>query len=164
MVERDETDFEAFVGAVSPRLLSLAWLLTGERGREEDLVQEALVRVYAAWPGIDPGGSVNYTRRVLLNLHSRDQRRRGREVLSAEPPDRAATDSTDGIAEADRLSTALRDLPLRERQCVALRHHADLSEATVAELLGVNVGTVKSSTSRGLARLRATLSEAGILR
>ena len=64
MVERDETDFEAFVGAVSPRLLSLAWLLTGERGREEDLVQEALVRGFRSASGsVSPFGTMQTSRR-----------------------------------------------------------------------------------------------------
>ncbi len=67
-------------------------------------------------------------------------------VLDALPPD------------TRWLLTALATLPLRERQCVVLRHYADLGEAETADLLGVSVGTVKSSTSRGLIRLRTLLA------
>ena len=65
------------------------------------------------------------------------------------------------VVLADQLTTALAQLPVRERQCVVLRHHADLSEREVADTLNIGTGTVKSSTSRGLARLRGLLVTEG---
>jgi len=59
------------------------------------------------------------------------------------------------------LVRALQALPEREREVVVLRHYADLSERAVADLLGVSVGTVKSSSSRGLRRLRALIDDKG---
>lgn len=135
----------------SPRLLRLAWLLTGGASSAEDLVQETLERVYVAWPRIDAGGTHNYARRVLLNLHTDSHRRTWRESVTDELPEGSQPDRSEQVVLADHLTTALAELPLRERQCVILRHHSDLSERDVADLLNISTGTVKSSTSRGLA-------------
>lgn len=159
-MRRDQAQFEAFVRDVSPRLLRLAWLLTGSPHAAEDLVQGALERVYVAWPRLDEGGTLNYTRRTLVNLHT-DGLRRRREVAVDAIPEKGRPDRSDEVALADHLTRALATLPTRERQCVVLRHHADLTEAAVADLLGVSVGTVKSSTSHGLARLRDLLVTEG---
>lgn len=164
-MRRDPAEFDAFVRDVSPRLLRLAWLLTGSPHTAEDLVQGALERLYVAWPRLDGGDTVNYARRTLVNLHT-DWVRRRREVVTAAVPESSRPESlrpdpADGVALADHLTRALATLPARERQCVVLRHHADLSEAQVADLLGIGVGTVKSSTSRRLARLREVLVTEG---
>lgn len=154
---RDDGTFDEFMRSSSPRLLRLAWLLTGGASSAEDLVQETLERVYVAWPRIEPGGTHNYARRILVNLHTDSHRRRWRERLTAKVPETSGPDRSDAVALADELTAALAQLPVRERQCVVLRHHADLSEREVADVLDVSMGTVKSSTSRGLARLRALL-------
>ncbi|KGN40079.1 SigE family RNA polymerase sigma factor [Knoellia aerolata] len=161
MGKRDDGSFDEFMRSSSPRLLRLAWLLTGGASSAEDLVQETLERVYVAWPRLDAGGTHNYARRVLVNLHTDSHRRRWREDLTSEPPDRGRADRSEQVALADQLTTALGQLPVRERQCVVLRHHADLSEREVADTLNIGTGTVKSSTSRGLARLRALLVTEG---
>lgn len=161
MAKRDDGSFDEFLRSSSPRLLRLAWLLTGGASSAEDLVQETLERVYVAWPRLEPGGTHNYARRTLVNLHTDGHRRRWREDLTSDLPDRARPDRTDHVVLADQLSAALAQLPLRERQCVVLRHHADLSEREVADTLNVSTGTVKSSTSRGLARLRTLLVTEG---
>jgi RNA polymerase sigma factor (sigma-70 family) len=110
---------------------------------------------------VEPGGSHNYARRVLVNLHTDSHRRRWRERLTSEVPEAGRADRTDDVALADELTTALAQLPVRERQCVVLRHHADLSERDVADALDISTGTVKSSTSRGLTRLRTLLAPEG---
>lgn len=145
----------------SPRLLRLAWLLTGGAASAEDLVQETLERMYVAWPRVEGGGTHNYARRVLLNLHTDSHRRRWRESTTDEVPDVAHPDRSDQIVLADHLSRALAQLSVRERQCVVLRHHVGLSERETADALNVSTGTVKSSTSRGLARLRTLLVPEG---
>ena len=161
MVRRDDGSFEEFMRSSSPRLLRLAWLLTGGASSAEDLVQETLERVYVAWPRLDAGGTHNYARRVLVNLHTDGSRRRWREELTPDLPEQGRDDRTEHVALAEQLTTALAQLPLRERQCVVLRHHADLSEREVADTLNIGTGTVKSSTSRGLARLRTLLVPEG---
>ncbi len=161
MSNRDDGSFDEFLRSSSPRLLRLAWLLTGDASSAEDLVQETLERVYVAWPRLDAGGTHNFARRVLVNLHTDTHRRRWREDLTADLPERARPDRSEHVALADQLTTALARLPVRERQCVVLRHHADLSEREVAETLNIGTGTVKSSTSRGLARLRTLLVTEG---
>lgn len=154
---REDGSFDEFMHSSSPRLLRLAWLLTGGASSAEDLVQETLERVYVAWPRIEPGGSHNYARRILVNLHTDSHRRRWRENLTDEVPDAGRPDRSDHVALADELATALAELPVRERQCVVLRHHIGLSERETADALNVSTGTVKSSTSRGLTRLRTLL-------
>ncbi|KGN39407.1 SigE family RNA polymerase sigma factor [Knoellia subterranea] len=157
MSSRHDGSFDEFLRSSSPRLLKLAWLLTGSSVSAEDLVQETLERVYVAWPRIDHGGSHNYARRVLVNLHTDAHRRTWREQVTAELPESGAADRSEHVALADALTTALATLPVRERQCVVLRHHIGLSERETADTLNISTGTVKSSTSRGLARLRTLL-------
>jgi RNA polymerase sigma-70 factor (sigma-E family) len=156
---RDDEDFTDFVNGSSPRLLTTAWMLTGDPHRAEELVQESLERVYVRWGKVRAGNPHAYARRVLVNLHTDSWRKGRREVLTEVVPDVAVATGRGG----DRvdLVRALQRLPRRERQCVVLRHYLDLSEQQAADALGVSVGTVKSSTSRGLAGLRDLLAEEG---
>jgi RNA polymerase sigma-70 factor (sigma-E family) len=139
-------------------LLRTAWYLAGDPSRAEDLVQETLTRLYVVWPRLtrndeDPGG---YAHRVLVNLHTDEWRRRRREQVSADPPDRPARPSDPDHVDIVR---ALAGLGARERQVVVLRHLADLPERTVADLLGISVGAVKSSGFDGLRKLRLALGD-----
>lgn len=152
MRSRDEEDFVRFVEAASPRLLKAAWFLCGDPHRAEDLVQVALEKVYLRWNRLRDDEPLAYARRCLFTQQVDEGRRTRREVLTDELPDRAAPGVDPG--SVDEVVALLRTLPTRERQVVVMRHYADLSEAEVAELLGVSVGTVKSCGSRGLARLR----------
>lgn len=161
MGRRDDGSFEEFASRVMPRLLRTAWLLTGDTTRAEDAAQEALVRLYVAWPRVRREAPEAYCHRILRN-HVVSTWRKERHVLVEE-----VRDSFDGRPTSDEagirldLVRALQLLPTREREVVVLRHYADLSERTVAELLGVSVGTVKSSSSRGLERLRVLISDKG---
>ncbi len=157
MTRRDDAGFSDFVRGASPQLLRTAWLLTGSRAAAEDLVQGALERVYVVWPRIQQEAATAYTRRIMVNLHIDTGRRRKRERLTDDVPEVWSPDQTNNVVLADHLQEALKSLPPRERQCVVLRFHADLSEADVADLLNISTGTVKSSTSRGLAKLRQTM-------
>src|SRR5918997_6959992 len=82
------------------------------------------------------------------------------EIVSLPSYDPAGPDPTDGVAERDRMTTALAELPPRMRAVLVLRYAEDLSEAATAELLGCSVSTVRSQTVRGLARLRTVLGAA----
>lgn len=160
MRTEQQARYVSFVQQTSPRLLSVAWLLTGDRQRAEDLVQEALLRVYLKWRTVRPETAGAYARTVLVNVHAEQWRRHGkREDLHAEPADLAQVALT-GQVDGDSvdLARALRQLPPRERQAVVLRHYLDLSERDTAVAMDCSVGTVKSSTSRGLERLRDLLA------
>jgi len=156
---RDE-GFAAFMAGSQAELLRTAWLLVGDAHRAEELTQQALVRTYGAWPRArrDP---VAYTRRVLVNLRTDTWRRRRREVLMAPEhlPDHGRDDD-EGVEQRDVLSRVLGVLTARQRRVVVLRYLLDLPEVEVAADLGISVGTVKSTTSRALARLRAELPPA----
>lgn len=158
-----EEDFGDFVDAASPRLLGLAWYLSGDEHEAQDLVQETLERVYVRWPKLSrdhEGTATAYARRVLINLRTDRWRRRRREVVvdAQELAETAPSRAEAGPATVDLVS-ALRRLAPRERQVVVLRYYADQSERTVADLLGVTTGTVKTAAHRGLAKLRQTLAE-----
>jgi len=169
----DEAGFEQFAQRVMPRLLRTAWLLTGDPTRAEDAVQESLIRLFGVWSRVRRDEPEAYCHRILRNLVVSTWRKERRLVLVPEVRDQpvagaASTDhrSNDHLAGADPgdrvdLVRALQKLPAREREVVVLRHYADLSERTVAELLGVSIGTVKSSASRGLDRLRELIVDKG---
>lgn len=146
-----EREFVDFVRDASPRLLTTAWMLTGDPHQAEELVQEALARVYVRWPKVRTGTPLAYTRRAVTNLHTDHWRKRRREVLVDETPERVDRGASSQHLDLIR---ALQTLPERQRQVVVLRHYLDLSEQQTADELGIGVGTVKSATSRGLARLR----------
>jgi RNA polymerase sigma-70 factor (sigma-E family) len=155
---RDEAGFRAFVEANGATLLHTARLLTGDHHRGEDLVQTALTRVYLKWGRID--APLPYARRALVTAHIDQTRRRWwgerpAETLperSDEASDTAASDSRD---ELRRLLAALAP---KERAIVILRYYCDLSEQDTAATLGMPVGTVKSTCSRALARLRVDVT------
>jgi len=156
-VASSDEAFVAFANASSPRLLRTAWLTCGDRQLAEDLVQGALAAVYQRWGRLRTEDPAAYARRCIVNAHIDATRRRRREVVTDLVPDKGALDTLP--ADTRWLLAALATLPLRERQCVVLRHYADLPEAETADLLGISIGTVKSSTSRGLMRLRTLFAE-----
>jgi RNA polymerase sigma-70 factor (sigma-E family) len=145
--------FEAFVLARSSRLLGTAYLLTGDRGLAEDLLQTALSRAWRSWQRIDSNPEA-YVRRILLNTYAGWWRRRWNgELPSDDLPDRPAPEADDQSA-AHELKDALRRLPKRQRAVVVLRYFEDQTEAETARILGCSVGTVKSQSSKALAKLR----------
>ncbi|EMF50840.1 MULTISPECIES: SigE family RNA polymerase sigma factor [Streptomyces] len=160
--EARDAEFQSFVVSRWPRLLRTAFLLTGEQHAAEDLVQSTLERVYAAWRRVGAADDPDaYVRCVMINAHARRHRRRLKEFL-APKDDSGLThelpDADDRIARADdrgALLTVLAALPARQREAVVLRYWEDLSEAQAAEAMGCSVGTVKSNTARGIAKLRA---------
>jgi RNA polymerase sigma-70 factor (sigma-E family) len=150
--------FAEFVAARSPALLGTAWLLTGDRGRAEDLVQEALARTWQAWGRIRREELTEaYVRRVMVNLNISWWRRRWRsetpsEVVPEPPP---LDDPTASADLRDVVRRALLELPPRQRAVVVLRYFEDWSEGQTAVALGCSIGTVKSQAARAVARLRA---------
>ena len=154
--------FREYVTARSPALMRAAWLLTGNEAAAEDLVQSALVRIWPRWAKLERDGSIDaYMRRVLVTTYINGWRRRWRgEVPTEVLPDVAGRDPYDDVVRRHALRDALLELPPRQRAIVVLRFYEDLSEAQVAAALGCSVGTVKSTVSRALVRLRGLVEPA----
>jgi RNA polymerase sigma-70 factor (sigma-E family) len=149
----DRAAFDEFAQARMRALLRFAHVLTGDRDRAADLVQDALERTLLAWPGVQSKGDPEgYVRRAIVNRQVSVWRRRRRERLVAEPPE---SPYDDAAARDRELWDALATLPARQRAVLVLRYYEDLTEADAAAVLGCSVGTIKSQASRGLARLRA---------
>ena len=152
----DDPGFRDYVTARSRSLLRTAYLLTGNRADAEDLVQAALAKTYLAWDRIEDRGALDgYVRRAMVNTHiSWWRRRRLDEYPTDEVPDQAVADQTGSSDLADTLRRAVDRLPQRMRAAVMLRYFEDMTEAEVAAALGVSLGTVKSTVSRAVAKLR----------
>ncbi|MFD8426045.1 MULTISPECIES: SigE family RNA polymerase sigma factor [Streptomyces] len=158
---RDE-EFRNFVTGRWPGLMRTAFLLTGDRYAAEDLVQSTLERAYTAWRRVSAADDPDaYVRRVMINAHARRHRRRLKEFLAPKDDSglvREPADATDPMARADdrgALLEALVQLPARQREAVVLRYWEDLTETQTARAMGCSVGTVKSNTAKGIAKLRA---------
>ena len=150
----DRSGFDEFVATRSPALLRTAYLLTGDHGLAEDLLQTALAKCWFAWGRID-GPPEPYVRRVLATTYATWWRRRWRgERPTGELPDRGDPAATAPVDDRDALWRALDTLPRRQRAVVVLRYYEDLSEAETAAALGISTGTVKSQAAKALAALR----------
>ena len=148
--------FRDYVTARSGSLLRMAYLLTRNLADAEDLVQAALAKTYQAWDRIEDRNALDgYVRRAMVNTHiSWWRRRRLEEYPTDEVPDRAVADHAADSELSDPVQRALDRLPSRMRAAVVLRYCEDMSEAEVAEALGISQGTVKSTVSRAVAKLR----------
>ena len=150
--------FVEFVAARSAVLLRCAWLLTGDMGKAEDLLQTVLAMVWPRWRRVAAGGNPEgYVRRVLFTTYLSWRRRRWRyEVPTSvlpEPGDHS--DLAGDSATRDAVQRALGGLSRQQRAVVVLRYVEDLSVAETAELLNCSTATVKVQAGRALAALRA---------
>ena len=148
--------FHEYVTSRSGSLLRMAYLLTRNRADAEDLVQAALAKTYQAWDRIEDRAAVDgYVRRAMVNTHiSWWRRRRVEEYPTDEIPDQPVIDHASDSEVQDALRRAIERLPQRMRAAVVLRYYEDMSEAEIANVLGVSLGTVKSTVSRAVAKLR----------
>ena len=157
-----EDGFREFVASRSSALLRTAVLLSGgDRHAAEDLLQNALIKAAGRWQRIDEPEA--YVRQILYRQQISRWRLkwRRRELTVAEPPEHGSgPDDTSAAAELRLLMRgALARLTPRQRTVLVLRYFEDLPEADVARILGCSVGTVRSTTHRSLARLRALAPE-----
>ncbi|MEV7452402.1 SigE family RNA polymerase sigma factor, partial [Streptomyces nigra] len=157
-----EDGFREFVASRSSALLKTAVLLSGgDRHAAEDLLQNALIKAAGRWQRIDEPEA--YVRQILYRQQISRWRLkwRRRELTVAEPPEHGSgPDDTSAAAELRLLMRgALARLTPRQRTVLVLRYFEDLPEADVARILGCSVGTVRSTTHRSLARLRALAPE-----
>lgn len=150
--------FDEFVTARYQALVRTARMLVANAADAEDLVQESLARCVPKWDKI-AGDPEPYVRTVMVRTNISRWRKQKLKELPTEylpehgyhPPD---------LEGADELLGALAQLAPRQRAAVVLRHVEDRSERETAELMGCSVGSVKSTTSAGLARLRVLLAQA----
>jgi RNA polymerase sigma-70 factor (sigma-E family) len=151
-----DADFHEFVLTRGRSLLHSAYLLTGNLPDAEDLVQSALAKTYQAWDRIEDRKALDgYVRRAMVNTHISWWRHRKLDEYPTEDlPDQPAADSSVSSEQQDALRRAIDRLPHRMRAAVVLRFFEDMTEAEVAEVLGVSQGTVKSTVSRAVAKLR----------
>jgi len=143
-------------------LLRFAWLLCGDQHLAEDVVAEAFAKVFPQWRRGKVYEPHAYLRRAVVNEVTTRGRRRvleAREERRRSARGRGTGRLDELVAERDVVVQALRRLPVRQRAVLVLRYYDDLSEADVADLLGLSVGTVKSHAARGLERLRTELEE-----
>ncbi|MEU7104878.1 SigE family RNA polymerase sigma factor [Streptomyces sp. NPDC046215] len=142
-------------------LLGLAALLLDDTASCEDVVQEAFIRVHSARNRVrEPEKTLAYLRQTVVNLSRSALRRRilGLKLLSKPMPDMAsAEEGAYEQLERDQLITAMRGLQRRQREVLVLRYFADMTEAQVAETLGLSLGSVKAYGSRGIAALRIAM-------
>jgi len=155
--------FDEFVSRGSARLLRSAYLLTGDRGYAEDLLQVALVRTARHWERACDAPAA-YAYRVLVNLVHDRRRHLARRVVEQPLDDhdvagRPVVDHAEPVIDRDAVIGAVRLLAPRQREVVVLRFFADLSVSDTAEAIGSSPGSVKTHTSRALARLRELLAD-----
>ena len=154
------SDFDEFVRDSSPGLLRTAYLLTGDRGHAEDIVQTALLQVARKWRRIR-GEPTAYARRAVVNLAKnrwRDRLRRPRESTAMDEPGYAPPEADVLLLQV--LLPAVMELPVRQRAVLVMRYFEDLSIEQTAAVLGCSTGTVKSQTHYALSKLRVALADA----
>ncbi|REE96919.1 SigE family RNA polymerase sigma factor [Thermomonospora umbrina] len=150
--------FEAFVDTHHHRLLRSAYLVTGDLHLAEDLLQDALIKLALNWTKLYAEPEA-FVRTVMYRDAVSWWRKRRREHPTASPPDRGSGDPAEPAAMRLLFARALDRLTVKQRAVLVLRYFEDLPEATVAQVLGVSVGTVKSQTHSALRRLRKVAPE-----
>jgi RNA polymerase sigma-70 factor (sigma-E family) len=139
-------------------LLRLCTLLTKRPEDAEDLVQESFIRLAPKLEALGDEMVWPYLRQIALNLWKNRLRRLALEIRVrthryVDPPS-----GSSAYEDRDRVWAAVVELPPRQRACVVLRYYEDLTERETAAVLGCSVGTVKSQSSKALARLGEVLS------
>jgi RNA polymerase sigma-70 factor (sigma-E family) len=154
---RDRDEFTRWARARQTHLLHAALLMTDDRARAEDLVQDALTQVAMRWARLRDGSPDAYARKVIYHGNVSWWRHRRREALGVDPVDLPAPGEP--VERRLLVRRALGVLTPRQRAVVVLRYFEDLPERGAAEVLGVSVGTVKSQTHLALRRLREAAPE-----
>jgi RNA polymerase sigma-70 factor (sigma-E family) len=152
-------DFRVYVEARGPALLRAAYQLTGHQADAEDLLQSALTKTYLAWDRIHDRAALDgYVRRAMVNINiSWWRRRKLEEYPSEEVPEPPPGELSRDDQAHEQLEQALARLPARMRAAIVLRYYEDMTEPEIAKTLGISVGTVKSTVSRAMAKLRGDL-------
>jgi RNA polymerase sigma-70 factor (sigma-E family) len=161
------TDASSVLAALFEReyrsLVGLARVLVDDQRDAEEVVQEAFTRVFAAWERVNSKSDpLSYVRRSVVNLARGRLRRRGVARRTRTPiidPAPAAEDEMIGDARKAEVLDAIRALPTRQRECIALRYFLDCSTDEAAAILGVSSGSVKTHLHRALKAMEVALKE-----
>jgi RNA polymerase sigma factor (sigma-70 family) len=146
-----DAGFEAAFRSLYPRAFGLAYRMLGNRAAAEDVAAETMAKALVRWDRLDPDRVAGWVLRVAANGAIDVLRKKGRTLVPG------VVDLEDATTLRLALAEALRKLPRRQREAVALRFLSDLSEADTAEALGISAGSVKTHVHRGLATLRDEL-------
>jgi RNA polymerase sigma-70 factor (sigma-E family) len=156
----DEAVTELY-GAHYRSFVRMAAFLLHDVGQAEEVVQDAFVAMHGSWRRLkDPEKALAYLRQSVVNRsRSALRHRKVVEAHAPKPMPDAASAEYGALTQLDRSAVveALKALPQRQREALVLRYYADLSEAQIAEAMGISQGAVKSHASRGMAALRQTL-------
>jgi RNA polymerase sigma-70 factor (sigma-E family) len=161
-----EHEFDRFAAGSWDPLLRTGYLMTGNAGDAEDLVQETLLRVARQWNRVrSMDHPAAYARRILINLVLRGASRRSRQRAElwpqeggVEPADESTARALRQVEDLAEFRWALAQLPARQRAVLVLRYWADLPVSEVADILGCSEATVTSTASRAAARLASALA------
>jgi RNA polymerase sigma-70 factor (sigma-E family) len=158
--------FVEFATSRHGALYRYAYLLAGDRGLAEDLVQEALTKTYVAWKRLDDVANADaYTRKVITNTAINWWRRKSwqAERPRDDVPELTTAQHDQDVAARVWLWQELQALPPRQRATLVLRYYEDLTERETAAVLGCTIGTVKSQTAHALKKLRTRLGPDAVL-
>jgi RNA polymerase sigma-70 factor (sigma-E family) len=144
-------------------LVRLALLLVHDVQTAEEVVQDAFVAMHTGWRRLrDTEKALSYLRQAVGNKSRSVLRHRtvvDRNAPKPAPDEPSAEQGAIALLERSAVIAALRELPDRQREAIVLRYYADLSEAQIAEAMGISRGAVKSHTARGMSSLRASLEQ-----
>lgn len=157
--------FDEFVRTHATELLRAATLMSGNRERGEELLQDTLTHLYPRWDKVAAAHvPIAYVRQALMNrLISAGRSHRNRHVTLWDVPERwDGNDMSETIATRRVIWQMLGALPDRQRVALVLRYFDDLADTQIAEVLGCREATVRSLISRALAALRRHLAAASI--
>jgi RNA polymerase sigma-70 factor (sigma-E family) len=160
----DQSTLRALYDTHYHAMVRLAAMYVDQREAAEEVVQDAFVKLLKGSYEIKPGNEAAYLRRMVLNgAHSTLRRRRVRRRHPPDEPETVASAEESGVdrSERERVLNAVRQLPGKQASVIILRYYLDLSEAEIAESLGMARGSVKSHAHRGLRRLRQSLDAEG---
>ncbi len=153
-------DFEDYVAARGRALERYAFVLAGDGHVAQDLVQTALLKAYRRWRWVARADHPDaYVRRIVTTSYLDWRRRRTEQPLPDLPePAARAPDPADTVVQRDELLRALALLTPHQRAVLVLRHYEGCDDAAIAAVLGCGEGTVRTHASRGLERLRRSLT------
>lgn len=163
MVQADyvaTSTFESFFATEYRRVVGLAFVLCGRRAVAEEVAQDAFVQAYRRWSVVsgydDPGA---WVRRVAVNLATSTLRRRTREARALARLAARRTAPDELVVANEAFWEAVRRLPKRQAQCIALRYVEDRSVAEIAAVLEIAEATVRGYLHEGRVALAVALHE-----
>ena len=144
-------------------LVRLAGLLVRDEPTAEEVVQECFIAMHDGWRRLrEEDKALSYLKQAVVNRSRSVLRHRSvvdRYAPLPAPDMPSAEQGAIALLERSEVISALQTLPGRQRQALVLRYYADLSEAQIAEMMGISKGAVKSHTARGMSSLRAVLEK-----